>query len=682
MGRDKTTLFLSVLLTLAPICTGAEYCPIGTTTCPSLPVKNLTCYNDFYRTITCEWNSTSESHHNCSIHAVSHCASLKASCKMKPDVFKPAIKRCSLTFSKLYSFNSYENMSLDLSCNNLKQSLSINYIPKCHIKVNPPGKPHVNLTTVSWHPQIPQHIRIKDFETQLEWKQQDKSWDDASVQIKISTCKNECKVELDTELLMQGETYEARARVKSTKYSGTWSDWSPTELWVSSVGEIKPSGKVHTWNMVLVGSGVVLVILLCFFLKNKKSTWVIVLKRISGPPLPNPAKSENIHSWLNPYFTSESFYSLKPEKIDSLEVNSTKHAVKPYGLDVKMLKNKLICKSTGSNFSNPSYSELCSSSPVSSLTAGNLLPCEADSPYGPSAGQGGGKISKPDSEDVAEKLKLLSNAISNTEPVQVITDYEKIEKLHHEDLMLKSVDSDMCISGEVTQEATETQELMEGDIIKKADGHDKCTPCKEEKDGCDGMTVDFQRIFRSSGGIFGKDSIQVCSDYEQVPRRQGHSPELPSVDSGVSSGGEEHESQEESMEIGDESTCFPPPHPSVFSSSLLPLTQKSFNSGVGDTIKDQVHTDQGRVDRNLQVEAKRRVAQHRQSVSATGGGQCTPEPTPLDTKIASILGTASVCGVVSEREGDTDLAETKEESVDTTYFVMSPIAFDESVLGI
>lgn len=65
---------------------------------------------------------------------------------------------------------------------------------------------------------------------------------------------------------------------------------------------------------------------------------------------------------------------------------------------------------------------------------------------------------------------------------------------------------------------------------------------------------------------------------------------------------------------------------------------------------------------DLKVEAKKRVARHRESISATGGGRGTPEPTPLDNKIASILGTASVGGIVSEKEGDTDLAETTEET--------------------
>ena len=55
--------------------------------------------------------------------------------------------------------------------------------------------------------------------------------------------------------------------------------------------------------------------------------------------------------------------------------------------------------------------------------------------------------------------------------------------------------------------------------------------------------------------------------------------------------------------------------------------------------------------------AKQRLSSHRQSVNATGGGPSTPDLTPIDTKVASIIGTASVSGIVSEREGDTDQTE-------------------------
>ncbi|XP_034564486.1 nuclear apoptosis-inducing factor 1-like [Notolabrus celidotus] len=64
---------------------------------------------------------------------------------------------------------------------------------------------------------------------------------------------------------------------------------------------------------------------------------------------------------------------------------------------------------------------------------------------------------------------------------------------------------------------------------------------------------------------------------------------------------------------------------------------------------------------DLKVEAKRRIATHRQSVTATGGGTGTPELTPLEDRMASILGVASVCGIVSEREGDTDMAQATDE---------------------
>lgn len=56
-------------------------------------------------------------------------------------------------------------------------------------------------------------------------------------------------VELDDDWLIRGERYEARVRVKSeeTDQSSTWSGWSPTASWVSTVGRTEqpqpPSGK-------------------------------------------------------------------------------------------------------------------------------------------------------------------------------------------------------------------------------------------------------------------------------------------------------------------------------------------------------------------------------------------------------------------------------------------------------
>ena len=60
---------------------------------------------------------------------------------------------------------------------------------------------------------------------------------------------------------------------------------------------------------------------------------------------------------------------------------------------------------------------------------------------------------------------------------------------------------------------------------------------------------------------------------------------------------------------------------------------------------------------DLKVNDRKRMALHRQSVSATGGGTGTPELSPFDEHMASIFGEASVAGAVAEKEGDTDMAE-------------------------
>ncbi len=58
---------------------------------------------------------------------------------------------------------------------------------------------------------------------------------------------------------------------------------------------------------------------------------------------------------------------------------------------------------------------------------------------------------------------------------------------------------------------------------------------------------------------------------------------------------------------------------------------------------------------DIKVEAKRRIALHRRSVCATGGGKGTMELTPTDEKLAGIIGESLLSSVVTEAEGDTDV---------------------------
>ncbi|XP_063072725.1 nuclear apoptosis-inducing factor 1-like [Engraulis encrasicolus] len=59
---------------------------------------------------------------------------------------------------------------------------------------------------------------------------------------------------------------------------------------------------------------------------------------------------------------------------------------------------------------------------------------------------------------------------------------------------------------------------------------------------------------------------------------------------------------------------------------------------------------------DMKVEAKKSISAHRQSVTATGGGEAGPELSEQDAKIAGVIGEKLLSGVVTEQEGDTDAA--------------------------
>ncbi|XP_023143161.1 uncharacterized protein LOC111579883 [Amphiprion ocellaris] len=585
---DKTTPLLFVLLHLLQVCT------IRSHDCPSLPVKNLTCYNDYKRNITCEWNSTNvpdDGNTVCKIHAEwkGTYSSLRASCNLEPlDVSRPARKSCSLIFSEsshAYKFQTFHNITMNLTCNPVKQSVIIYYEPVCHIKLDAPPKPNINFTTVSWLVQDMEHREIKHYNTVLQWKQQAQPWNDATLQ--PNPCKKECHYQLEKQKLIQGERYEARVRVQSIidSCNGTWSDWSPTASWVSRVGREPQGTTVDLLHIYIIAGVMVFVLLLAFVISRAdKTTWIYMVKWI-----PNPANSFLQESWLSPHFTKESFHSfLKPVDIISVEITSTVDVVASCRPDEKMMRNESSYESTSSSFSNPSYSNLCAPPPPVSLhSAGNLEPCDADTPYGPVACQSEGTNTGKDNNDVTEKemeiLKLLSKGSSDSDPMQVISDYEKVEKVQVERFRLWSRDSGMCSCEEVIPES------LEADSINVADSHDQMPEEDEKKEGEHGIKVNFLKLLGSSGAIFGKESIQVCSDYERVQAvhsPEADSPELPSLDSGVSSGGEEQVSQEESMEDdkSTESTRFLfPPHPSsALPCSMLSMKQLPLNfSGSG-----------------------------------------------------------------------------------------------------
>ncbi|XP_070683826.1 uncharacterized protein [Pempheris klunzingeri] len=568
MGTNKETLLLMLLPLL-------HACAASIAECPTLP-HGLTCDCDFNRNITCVWNSTYVSDHpdpGCTLYAKRSDKGrykFNSSCNLEPvDVSRPALKKCSLIFKDEWTFIYSYLVAFNLSCKSMNQNLIMTYKPSCHVKLNPPSEPHINLTTVTWNAQVTKHEKFSMYSSELQWKQVDQSWSDPSVR-KVPLEDNETfTVLLDENELIKGERYEARARVKASdpELPGLiWSEWSHTASWESVIGRTKPpppSSDLVGGVLGIMAAVAAFTVCLAICFKNDK-TWVYKLKVITGPPQPHPADLFLQHDWLSPHFTSESFNSfLTPEETVSVEVMSTLDAVTPFGSEASLLekmRSESRDKLTSSNFSNPIYSQLSPPPPISSLTVGNLEPCGAETPYGPVGSQGEGKNVEQDRDEVrgeeVEILQLLSNGSNNSEPMVVISDYEKVEK-QVECFRLQSLDSGVHSGEEVSQES------LEEDSITVTDSH---TEGEEEREGENRKEEHFQRLFRGSGGIFGKGSIQVCSDYERVQKLEPDSPELPSLDSGICSEVEEQVSQEESLEDVDKSTeftnlLFPPTSP-------------------------------------------------------------------------------------------------------------------------
>lgn len=67
---------------------------------------------------------------------------------------------------------------------------------------------------------------------------------------------------------------------------------------------------------------------------------------------------------------------------------------------------------------------------------------------------------------------------------------------------------------------------------------------------------------------------------------------------------------------------------------------------------------------DIKVLAKKRVTAHRREMSATGGGQTTTELSPLDNRIACIIGDTALSGIT--KDGDTDALATEQTGPSNT----------------
>lgn len=260
-------------------------------------------------------------------------------------------------------------------------------------------------------------------------------------------------------------------------------------------------------------------------------------------------------SLKNTPFSSESFH-VKPLEIAKVEVTSSLNDVRATELQA-MLQGMLLVKSghpsSSSSYSNPIYSH---SPPLPSalmLTAGNLEPCDADTPYGPGSCQSDDKNVEQDEESAI--LRLLSEG--KCKETIVSSDYEKVERVDMDRVRLQSLDSGVCSSEEVSEES------LEPDSITKAADEDRNEIEEEE--------YNFLKLL-GGGGVLAKGSIEVCSDYEQIQKMPKDTSEPLSLDSSTSSGWEQLVNHEDSLTEEEFKPLLCSPHAPVLqcSSPALP----------------------------------------------------------------------------------------------------------------
>ncbi|KAJ3614835.1 hypothetical protein NHX12_018405 [Muraenolepis orangiensis] len=338
--------------------------------------------------------------------------------------------------------------------------------------------------------------------------------------------------------LGRGRSYQAHSRIRphlGPKYQSMWSDWSPVVSWVLPVGteESLAPGRPAGVQWVTAAVGVLVVLSLAVIVcKTDRESWVYMVKKIRGPPLPNPAQflrpDGKSQVWLKTGFTCESHHTLtRLDAISPVEVTD------PWSAPPE----KQTPRATSSSYCNPSYAPLpllprlpaLSFSPLPSLSSnpllpllhprGNLEPCDADSPYGP-MGMGEETTGEPEPEDdenpgedrgdrgrwSADLLHMISGGcVGSTGSMAVCPDYQKVGDVGAQ----RSPDPAVGCSGDGG----------EGEGGGKGGGGSQTndgSPGSESREKAGGQSHVEKLLSREGGITLGQGSLEVCLDYEKV----------------------------------------------------------------------------------------------------------------------------------------------------------------------
>ncbi|XP_051985818.1 interleukin-2 receptor subunit beta isoform X2 [Xyrauchen texanus] len=362
--------------------------------------QSLECYNDYYSTFTCVWNTSKlttsppiRPDSNCSLNIVVNSTkpSVDKTAKLSPDSAEPNIRRATIQFQHktIYSILwIYQNVT----CDNFVNPVAV--IPKHQasksVKVSPPQNVQVDRLNVSWSFGS-SNTKSNTYTFELQVKSAAQNWMDKDITAEMK----DTHLELPEERLTFHEQYVVRVRVKLLLTNAIWSEWSREYSWTSEVGKRRtthgPGLELLDWSSFVIGitlTGITLAIISIFAIRFKCNK-IIWFEKIQTAYIPDPSKyfddlnshhKGNLKSWLGSVFTLEvDSECVSPvEVIKPQDCNDSRHTKRI----VSGLQDKWESSAKSSDFSNSTYFL----SQSSSGPQDTLEPCPAHCSYGPVTG--------------------------------------------------------------------------------------------------------------------------------------------------------------------------------------------------------------------------------------------------------------------------------------------------------
>ncbi|XP_029945186.1 interleukin-2 receptor subunit beta-like isoform X2 [Salarias fasciatus] len=290
--------------------------------------RGLLCTNDFLRSVSCLWNGSAlDPSADCWISGVKKVfvdfepEMITQSCLLKHH--ENSLPGCSFAFQNQEFSGSEVMPNISMRCDGTLVETIQSYKLRNHIKMHPPGAPHVNSTAnatwISWSlgPDVSKYLIRSGVGFQVQLKKKGQTWEEASP---LYTEQLEPVILVEK---LEGRV-ELRVRARPLRRTPSqWSEWSPTASWTGASDQPEAPGSEEWWLRQTAVLSVGLLLPLCLII----SALLIIYRSyktrglLKKKPIPNPSEyfctlhsvhGGNLKSWLNPLSDSGSFFTSQP----------------------------------------------------------------------------------------------------------------------------------------------------------------------------------------------------------------------------------------------------------------------------------------------------------------------------------------------------------------------------------